>query len=160
MVDWRAVARDKRAAQAALIPPSLRLASVPDGLVDAVGHVESCGLLSAEELRLTATTDGRALAAMLAAGEVSSAGVAAAFIKRAAALHQLTGCCTELFFDAALRRAEALDRHLQETGEVVGPLHGLPVSVKDGFDVEGVDSTVGRCGAVWGVLGARADCFA
>ncbi|GME61105.1 Acetamidase [Neofusicoccum parvum] len=148
MVDWRAVARDKRAAQAALIPPSLRLASVPDGLVDAVGHVESCGLLSAEELRLTATTDGRALAAMLAAGEVSSAGVAAAFIKRAAALHQLTGCCTELFFDAALRRAEALDRHLQETGEVVGPLHGLPVSVKDGFDVEGVDSTVGWVGLV------------
>ncbi|EOD52200.1 putative acetamidase protein [Neofusicoccum parvum UCRNP2] len=148
MVDWRAVARDKRAAQAALIPPSLRLASVPDGLVDAVGHVESCGLLSAEELRLTATTDGRALASMLAAGEVSSAGVAAAFVKRAAALHQLTGCCTELFFDAALRRAEALDRHLQETGEVVGPLHGLPVSVKDGFDVEGVDSTVGWVGLV------------
>ncbi|KAL1636819.1 hypothetical protein SLS56_000912 [Neofusicoccum ribis] len=142
MVDWRAAARDKRAAQAALIPPALRLPSVPDGLVDAVGHVESCGLLSAEELRLTAATDGRALAGALAAGEVSSAGVAAAFVKRAAALHQLTGCCTELFFDAALRRAEALDRHLRETGEVVGPLHGLPVSVKDGFDVEGVDSTV------------------
>lgn len=28
-------------------------------------------------------------------------------------------------------------------GKVIGPLHGLPVSVKDSFDIEGVQSTVG-----------------
>ena len=46
-------------------------------------------------------------------------------------------------FDSALETAKRLDQHLERTGEVVGPLHGLPVSLKDNFQVEGVDSTVG-----------------
>lgn len=46
-------------------------------------------------------------------------------------------------FDRALRRARQLDDHLQRTGIPIGPLHGLPVSVKDSFFVEGVDSSIG-----------------
>lgn len=57
--------------------------------------------------------------------------------------HQLTRCLTEPLFDRALRRARELDEHLQRTGSPVGPLHGLPVSVKDTFNVEGVDSSIG-----------------
>lgn len=144
--DWRAIARAKRAALAHLIPPPLRLATTPDPhlLPSAIDHVNSCGLLSAEELRLTATTaDARALRDGLAAGTLSSAALTAAVVKRAAVLQQLTGCCSELCFEAAEARAAWLDGYLAETGRVVGPLHGLPVSVKDGFEVAGVDTTVG-----------------
>ncbi|OMP85361.1 putative amidase [Diplodia seriata] len=148
VVDWRAIAKERRAAQAAQIPPELRLKSIPDGLVNAVEYVESCGLLSAEELQLTAITDARVLVEKLASGAISSVRLTSAFIKRTAILQQLVGCCTEIFFDEALKWAEALDKHLAETGKLIGPLHGVPVSVKDGFDVKGVDTTIGWVGLV------------
>lgn len=67
-----------------------------------------------------------------------------AFCKRAAVAQQLTGCCTEMFFELALERARMLDRRFVEKGGPIGPLHGFPVSFKDNFDVEGVDSTIGE----------------
>lgn len=54
-----------------------------------------------------------------------------------------TCCLTETLFDRALRRAKELDEHLDVTGEVIGPLHGLPISLKEQFDIEGVESTMG-----------------
>lgn len=36
-----------------------------------------------------------------------------------------------------------MDDHLRRTGRPFGPLHGLPVSVKDSFHIEGVDSSIG-----------------
>ncbi|KAK7706765.1 hypothetical protein SLS57_009575 [Botryosphaeria dothidea] len=143
MVDWRAIAQKKRAAQAELIPSELRLKNIPDGLVDAVAYTESCGLLSEKELDLTKITDAKVLVDKLVSGTLTSVDLTAAFVKRTATLQQLTGCCTEIFFDRAMQRAEMLDKYLAETGKPFGPLHGLPVSVKDGFDVEGFDSTVG-----------------
>lgn len=38
---------------------------------------------------------------------------------------------TEILIPEALARAKALDEHLEKTGEVIGPFHGLPVSLKD-----------------------------
>lgn len=43
----------------------------------------------------------------------------------------------------ALADAEALDAHLQRTGEMAGPLHGIPVLVKDNYDVGGLQTTGG-----------------
>lgn len=54
-----------------------------------------------------------------------------------------TNCLTEIFFDRALARAESLDEAFSRTGKPTGPLHGLPISLKDSFDVEGVDSSIG-----------------
>lgn len=54
-----------------------------------------------------------------------------------------TNCLTEPLFDRALARAGQLDAHFAATGKVVGPLHGLPVSLKEQFDIEGVESTMG-----------------
>jgi amidase len=42
-----------------------------------------------------------------------------------------------------VQQAKSLDHHLQRTGKTVGPLHGLPISLKDNFNVKGKDSTVG-----------------
>lgn len=71
--------------------------------------------------------------------------VTRAFCKRAAIAHQLTKCLTVTMFDAAIRRAKQLDDHYRETGRVVGPLHGLPVSLKDNFNIAGQPSSVGFC---------------
>jgi len=43
----------------------------------------------------------------------------------------------------ALADAEALDRHFAETGSLKGPLHGIPVLVKDNYDVAGLQTTGG-----------------
>jgi Asp-tRNA(Asn)/Glu-tRNA(Gln) amidotransferase A subunit family amidase len=37
---------------------------------------------------------------------------------------------TEINFEAAVAQAARLDAHLESTGQVVGPLHGIPISVK------------------------------
>jgi len=43
----------------------------------------------------------------------------------------------------ALADAAALDTQLQKTGRMVGPLHGIPVLVKDNYDVAGLPTTAG-----------------
>jgi amidase len=43
----------------------------------------------------------------------------------------------------AFADAEALDRAYAQTGELVGPLHGIPVLVKDNYDVAGLQTTGG-----------------
>ena len=56
---------------------------------------------------------------------------------------------TSVLADEALARARELDN-----GEQVGPLHGLPVVVKDLFDVAGAPTT-GSCGAYDGRIAAH-----
>jgi amidase len=51
-------------------------------------------------------------------------------------------CLSEIFFDKALERAKDLDKYYDEHGTTVGPLHGLPISLKDSFNVKGVHTTV------------------
>lgn len=69
--------------------------------------------------------------------------VARAFCKRAAVAQQLLNCLTEMFFDDAIARARELDRIYEETGEVVGPLHGVPVSIKDHHQYKGTTAALG-----------------
>ena len=49
-------------------------------------------------------------------------------------------------FATALRTAQELDKYLKDNGTVKGPLHGLPISLKDQFHVEGYDTTMGYVG--------------
>ncbi|CAE6455067.1 unnamed protein product [Rhizoctonia solani] len=46
-------------------------------------------------------------------------------------------------FDQALARARELDDHIAKTGKAVGPLHGVPVSIKDHLFVKGEDTACG-----------------
>ncbi len=54
-------------------------------------------------------------------------------------------CLTEICFDEAITLAEKLDADFKRTGKLVGPLHGLPVSIKDHVDVAGLRSNLGYC---------------
>jgi amidase len=67
-----------------------------------------------------------------------------AFCKRAAIAQQLVNCLTEICFDEALKLALWQDEQFaQNGGKVVGPLHGLPVSIKDHVNVTGLRTTLG-----------------
>ena len=49
-------------------------------------------------------------------------------------------------FDHAIERARELDSYFNKHNTTLGPLHGLPISLKDQFYVQGVDTTMGYIG--------------
>lgn len=49
-------------------------------------------------------------------------------------------------FDNALKRANELDDYYAKHGKTIGPLHGVVMTLKDQFDCEGFDSTIGYVG--------------
>ncbi|BGP10356.1 Acetamidase [Rhodotorula toruloides] len=106
------------------------------------GVLASSGILSEDELRIV-HSDATAIVDKLQRGEWSAVAVVTAFCKSAAIAQQLYRCCTELFFDRALARAHELDDHFSKTGKPVGPLHGLPISLKDQHELKGMRNTIG-----------------
>ncbi|KAL2680340.1 hypothetical protein Neosp_007937 [[Neocosmospora] mangrovei] len=80
---------------------------------------------------------------LVASGSITAEKLVTSFCKRAAAADSLTNFITEANFEQATRRAKELDKHLLETGRIIGPLHGLPITVKDHMDLEGHDSSAG-----------------
>ncbi|GAA5825521.1 hypothetical protein JCM11251_000271 [Rhodosporidiobolus azoricus] len=65
------------------------------------------------------------------------------YICSASRSHEKTNALTEIMFAHALKAAQDLDAEFSRTGKIVGPLHGVPVSLKDQIDVKDVDSTIG-----------------
>lgn len=47
---------------------------------------------------------------------------------------------TQFFLEEGLKRARELDEIFRTTGKTVGPLHGVPVSIKNLIDVKGHDT--------------------
>lgn len=142
---WKLQALKKRQAQLAQIPQQWRLPSFSGGYpVSTLEYIEQCSILSSREHEITSETSASVLLSRIHGRDLSSVEVVTAFCKRAAIAQQLARCCTEMFFDRAIARAQELDRYLQTNGKVVGPLHGLPVSLKDLMDVEGTDTTIGE----------------
>ena len=73
----------------------------------------------------------------------TSTEVIKAFCKASALAQQLTNCVTEVLFPEALERARYLDEYLEKNGKSVGPLHGLPISLKDCFITAPHPSSIG-----------------
>ncbi|KAF8751247.1 Amidase [Rhizoctonia solani] len=83
------------------------------------------------------------LAQRLATRECTALEVTTAFCKAAYAAQELTNCLTEVMFEQALGRAQELDEHISTSGKVVGPLHGVPISIKDHISIKGEDTATG-----------------
>lgn len=99
-------------------------------------------LLSATELAITSMTADQ-IPPAIAAGTYTALQVLDAFTHRAVVAHQLLHCCLAFLYPAAATRARALDRAFSRTGKLVGPLHGVPVSLKDQCRVAGTETTCG-----------------
>lgn len=148
MADWEKKAAAKREENFKKIPKEWILA--PEFLKgDKTSHESvlavpaECGILTPEEVVVTQNFDAVSLAKVVQVGSLKAEDVAIAFCKRAAIAQQLTNCLTETFFEDAIKRGKWLDQYLAEKGRPVGPLHGLPISIKDPFNYTGVQSTLG-----------------
>ncbi|KAF6812977.1 amidase [Colletotrichum musicola] len=147
---WVAIASRKQAERAARIPSRWRIPSTavprdPPRLEDGPQNVLQVPrqLLSDDEISITESYTIQTLLKAISARKLSATKVAEAFCHRAAIAQQLTNCLTEPLFDEAIKRAAYLDRYLRDHGKPFGPLHGLPVSIKDAFNIVGVDSSMG-----------------
>ncbi|KAF1992401.1 amidase [Aulographum hederae CBS 113979] len=146
---WQSLSASKRSSNLEKIPKEWRL---PASKLDKVsadanfGVLEvprSCGILTAEEITITEENDATDLLEKMAKGELKSVDVTRALCKRAAIAQQLVNCLTEIFFEEALERAKTVDEYFEREGKVMGPLHGLPISLKDSFNVKGQQATIG-----------------
>ena len=54
-----------------------------------------------------------------------------------------TNCIAFVMFSAAIKQARELDEYLDATGTTRGPLHGLPISVKEHIYLKGTPATSG-----------------
>ena len=77
--------------------------------------------------------------------QVSSFEVVEAFLHRIEAVNPLLNAVVQLNAEPALTQAQQADLALAH-GEIIGPLHGVPITVKDSFDTEGIISTAGTKG--------------
>jgi amidase len=85
------------------------------------------------------------LAEMIREKTVSSTEVVKAYIARIEKVNQDLNAVVTKSFDLALAEAKAADESLAK-GVLRGPLHGVPMTVKDSLDTAGVRTT-------WGTLG-------
>ncbi|KAG6888252.1 hypothetical protein C0995_009453 [Termitomyces sp. Mi166 len=141
--NWEHLVALKKSRQQASIPKEWILTNFPSpNELNVLTFPETCGLLTPQEVEITNTRID-VLLKKLANGKWSSAAVTKAFGKRAIIAHQLTNCLTEIFIESALARAAELDAYLKATGKTIGPLHGLPISLKDQVSIKGIESTMG-----------------
>ncbi len=99
------------------------------------------------------------LTSRLASGELSAVDALEAHLQRIQQRNDALGAVVSLDAEGARRRAEAADDALAG-GRPSGPLHGLPITLKDGNDVAGLRTTIGtyeldNVPAVDGTVAAR-----
>jgi amidase len=85
------------------------------------------------------------LAGMIRSGQVSSAEVVDAHLERIEAVNPKVNAVAQLLAGAARDDAQKADK-AKANGEPLGPLHGVPVTVKDAIQIGGVISTGGTLG--------------
>lgn len=151
--DWQArVARKQKASRDKipkewLLPESITselkypLEEHPNRLME-MDIPRRSGILSEKEVTITEDYTVAALLEALATSKLSALEVTLAFSKRACIAGQLTNCLTETYYDQAQERAKQLDA-LKAEGKSTGPLHGLPISLKDSFKITGSEATIG-----------------
>ena len=87
----------------------------------------------------------RSLAAAIRDGRVSSVEVVDAFLVRIDAVNPALNAVVQLRADEARADARRADEAVAR-GEAVGPLHGVPMTIKDSLDTAGMISTGGTTG--------------
>ncbi|CAM9023371.1 unnamed protein product [Wickerhamomyces anomalus] len=142
MEPWKQTARNKKNFVLSKIPEEWILQEIrtPDEEPNVCDYLDK--LLDEREVYITNLTLKQLLSEQLS-GKLSALEIAKAFTHRAALTHQITNCCTEVFFEQAYEQAEKLDNYLSKTGKLIGPFHGIPISLKDQLNIKGVATSIG-----------------
>src|SRR5437867_10149892 len=82
------------------------------------------------------------LVRLVKAGELCAREVVEAHIRRIEAVNPSLNAVVVRLFDDALKASASADQ-AQARGQPLGPLHGLPVTIKEMFDVAGTPTTAG-----------------
>ncbi|GAA6024469.1 hypothetical protein JCM8202_006337 [Rhodotorula sphaerocarpa] len=133
MPDWTAIREDKQAEQrvdieAGVTEAQSKAPAVDRDLALAIRSADAGAIVD----KIANRTPGW-----------SATSVMRVYIEAAAREHHRSNVLTEIMFAPALQRAQELDAEFEKSGKIVGPLHGVPVSLKDQIDVEGHDTTMG-----------------
>ncbi|GAO18539.1 uncharacterized protein UV8b_00847 [Ustilaginoidea virens] len=157
LAPWEAKAAAKRATTLAKIPPTWTLGRDDVERAKSIRNLTGPFIqrfLTKREIFIT-SKNSVDLVECLRSGHLSSVEVTTAFCKTAAFAHQTNNCLHEICFDEAIERARFLDAYMVERKTVMGPLHGLPVSLKDQFHIKGLDTTMGYVGWIGSNLGVK-----
>ena len=136
-----AVARKRRDANIAayFTPPKVDEASLPNNLTK---YALDSGYYTAEE-RAIIESEAEEILLNVGSKKWTALEVAKAFCKASAFAQELTNCITEVLYAEAFERAQFLDDYLAKNGKTIGPLHGLPISLKDCFIVPPHPASIG-----------------
>ncbi|KAJ6602563.1 amidase signature domain-containing protein [Mycena vulgaris] len=142
---WKKTVDAKVAARDALIPaeylvPADRLPAAD--VLDVSKFPQESGWFTDCELAITESTASEVVA-QIKRGHWTAAEVLEATIKRTVVAQQLFNPLSEIVFERARATAQKLDDYYTKTGKTIGPLHGLPISLKDQWRFKGVDATIG-----------------
>lgn len=114
---------------------------------DDVAHVQAYPQAAlTEKQKEIVNCDATALAEQIQRGAYTCTEVLTAVVTVAIRANDVTNCLTESCLKDAFERAAKLDQHFKTTGKVVGPLHGVPVSIKDHIKVKGLGTSAGYTG--------------
>ncbi len=103
--------------------------SVAPSITSAAGKTDEIIFMSAKQL-----------AGLIRARKISASEAVEAYINRQLAVNDRLNAVVTHSYDRARAEAKALDAKAAR-GEFVGPLHGVPMTIKDSLDTEGVIST-------------------
>lgn len=119
--------------------PKVDLETVPNNLTE---YALSAGYYDAHEVEIL-QSEALTILANIKSRRWTALEVAQAFCKASAFAQELTNCLTEVLYPEAIQRAKYLDEYLAKYGQPIGPLHGLPVSLKDNFVTSPHPSSIG-----------------
>lgn len=122
-------------AEASAAPNMVTAASVLTLGASLTAHAASTD--KTDELIFMSTTK---LAGLIRSKKISATEAVEAYIKRQIAVNDKLNAVVTNCFDRAREEAKALDAKAAK-GQFVGPLHGVPITIKDSLDTEGVVST-------------------
>ncbi len=90
----------------------------------------------------TATVGAAELARRIRSGDLTASAVVEEHVRRVEAWQPKLNAVVVPMFDAAREAARAADER-RRRGDPLGPLHGVPVTIKECFDIAGTPTTIG-----------------
>ncbi|KAG7691616.1 hypothetical protein KL929_005243 [Ogataea haglerorum] len=141
---WEEVRERKLSEQQRLLAPyQIANLPLPEQVNDVTEYIDT--LFTDEENRIASLTIEQLQKEYLA-HSLTAHQVASLYCRRAAVGHGLANFITEVRFEEALKEAAEQDNFLEQKNELVGPFHGIVVSLKDNINVKGLATSMGFVG--------------